>query len=61
MTPLKCGGSEVKQKVIMQIEKMSEEEARAVLAFIHSLGEVERIYGSGEESTLTDIMEMTGI
>ena len=57
---LKCGGSEVKQKVIMQIEKMSEEEARAVLAFIHSLGEVERIYGS-EKNDLTDIMEMTGI
>ena len=57
---LKCGGSEVKQKVIMQIEKMSEEEARAVLAFIHSLGEVARIYGS-EKNDLTDIMEMTGI
>ena len=41
---LKCGGSEV----------------RAVLAFIHSLGEVERIYGS-EKNDLTDIMEMTGI
>ena len=44
----------------MQIEKMSEEEARAVLAFIHSLGEVELIYGS-EKNDLTDIMEMTGI
>lgn len=56
----KCGGSEVKQKVIMQIEKMSEEEARAVLAFIHSLGEVERIYGR-DKNTVKDIMEMTGI
>lgn len=56
----KCGGSEVKQKVIMQIEKMSEEEARAVLAFIHSLGEVERIYGR-EKDSVKDIMELTGI
>lgn len=54
-----CGGSEVKRKAVMQIEKMSEEEARAVLAFIQSLGEVERIYGS-EKKSLADIMEMTG-
>ena len=55
-----CGGSEVKQKVIMQIEKMSEAEARAVLAFIHSLEEVDRIYGR-EKNSEADIMEMTGI
>lgn len=41
--------SSVHQMALIQLEKMSDEQAKAVLAFIHSLEEVEKLFNSQDE------------
>lgn len=40
--------SDVHQRALVQLEKMSESQAKAVLAFIHSLEDVEKIFKTNE-------------
>lgn len=41
--------SPMHQKALARLEKMNDEQVKAVLAFIHSLNEVEKIFSSNED------------
>lgn len=43
--------SEIHQKALAQLEKMNDEQVKAVIAFINSLDEIEKLFSSHENQT----------